>query len=91
LRNLLDELLALPDISQSRRTLQLDTPATGVFTFHFESDGFVGTFLTTLTTFIAPNNITLEELSIENYYPLDETTTQTCYKTLDTFPGESKT
>jgi len=91
LRNLLDELLALPDISRSWSTLQLDTPATGVFTFHFESDGFEGAFLTTLTTFIAPNNITLEELSIENYYPLDEATAQTCYKTLDTLLGGGKT
>lgn len=42
----------------------------------FEAEGFTGAFLTTLTTFIAPSNITLEELSIESYYPLDEATRQ---------------
>ena len=86
LSNLLEELLKLPDVNQCSQAPDLDTPATGVFTFHFESDGFVGAFLTTLTTFIAPNNIALEELSIESYYPIDESTKNACYKTLSTTP-----
>lgn len=82
LKELLETILNLPDINQNWRTLHLDTPATGVFTFHFETDEFEGAFLTTLTTFIAPNNITLEELAIESYYPLDEQTSRECYKKL---------
>ncbi len=82
LNDLLDEILALPDISRVWRAPDLDIPATGVFEFHFETIGFEGAFLTTLTTFIAPNNITLEELSIESYYPLDEQTNQACYQSL---------
>ncbi len=82
LRDLLNEILEFPDINQCWRTLHFGTPATGVFTFHFETERFKGIFLTTLSTFIAPNNITLEELSIESYYPLDEATSQACHQFL---------
>ena len=78
LRALLDEILELPDVNPQWRTMHFDRPATGVFNFRFEADGFSGAFLTTLTTFIAPNNIALEELSIESYYPLDHNTEQAC-------------
>lgn len=83
LSELLDEILALPDVAQCGRTPDLGTPATSVFTFRFQSAGFRGDFLSTLTTFIAPNNIALEELSIESYYPLDEATTRACHQSLD--------
>ena len=82
LRDLLDEALALPDINPSWQTLGLDAPSPAVFTFHFRCAGFKAEFLTTLTTFIAPNNITLEELSIESYYPLDESSSQACDEVL---------
>jgi hypothetical protein len=34
--------------------------------------------LTTLTVFNAPQNVTLEELCIESYYPTDDATTEAC-------------
>ena len=82
LQQLFEDVLALPDINRVWQTPDLDVPASGVFTFHFESKGFTGAFLTTLTTFIAPNNITLEELSIESYYPLDDYTASECQRVL---------
>ena len=35
-------------------------------------------FLTTLTSFSAPGNVTLDELRIESYFPLDEATERAC-------------
>src|SRR6266851_5628429 len=35
-------------------------------------------FLTTLTVFNAPQNVTLEELCLESYFPLDEATARAC-------------
>jgi hypothetical protein len=35
-------------------------------------------FLTTVTSFNAPGNVTLEELRIESYFPLDEATERAC-------------
>jgi hypothetical protein len=35
-------------------------------------------FLTTITMFSAPQNVTLEELRMETYFPLDEVTERAC-------------
>ncbi len=35
-------------------------------------------FLTTLTAFTSPGTVSLEELRLESYFPLDEKTTQFC-------------
>lgn len=35
-------------------------------------------FLTTITEFNAPQNVTLEELRIESYFPLDDQTRTLC-------------
>jgi transcriptional regulator with XRE-family HTH domain len=86
LGELLDEILGFPNVAECGRTPDLGTPATSVFTFRFESANFTGTFLSTLTTFVAPTNVALEELSIESYYPLDEPTVRACHRTLDV-PG----
>jgi hypothetical protein len=35
-------------------------------------------FFTTLTVFSAPQNVTLEELRLESWFPLDEATAEVC-------------
>ena len=35
-------------------------------------------FFTTLTAFTAPENVTLEEIRIESYFPVDEATSRAC-------------
>ena len=35
-------------------------------------------FLTTITEFNAPQNVTLEELRIESYFPTDDQTRELC-------------
>jgi hypothetical protein len=35
-------------------------------------------FLTTVTTFSAPQNVALEELHLESWFPLDDGTAEVC-------------
>ena len=35
-------------------------------------------FMVTVTVFSAPQNVTIEELRIESYFPLDDATTHAC-------------
>jgi hypothetical protein len=35
-------------------------------------------FLLAVTVFSAPQNVTIEELRIESYFPLDDATTRAC-------------
>jgi hypothetical protein len=46
---------------------------TGKFGQHLEL-----AFLTTVTVFNAPQNVTLDELRIESYFPLDDATARAC-------------
>lgn len=49
-----------------------------VFSVRLERGDLKLAFLTTLTVFSAPRNITLDELRIESYYPLDDRTREAC-------------
>lgn len=82
LQSLLAELLAFPDVPQHWRLPELGTPSPGVITLGFSSPEFIGSFFTTLITFNAPANITLEELRIEAYYPADDATRDACHNRL---------
>ena len=44
----------------------------------FARDGWVLSFLTTLTVFSSPQQVTLEELRVESYFPEDEETAARC-------------
>jgi transcriptional regulator with XRE-family HTH domain len=78
LRTLLAEVQAFPDLPLGFRDPDLGTPSEPTFTLRLERDGLALGFLTTLTAFTAPQNITLEELRIESFFPLDEATTEAC-------------
>jgi len=82
LQELLTELLELPGVPQHWRLPELGAPSPGVVTLSLSSPDFTGSFFTTLITFNAPANITLEELRIEAYYPADDATTDTCHSQL---------
>jgi transcriptional regulator with XRE-family HTH domain len=75
---LLSRLLAYPDVPQSARTLDLTIPLEPVFDVRFRYLGQSFGFLTTLTSFSAPQDVTLDELRIESYFPLDDATAQLC-------------
>jgi hypothetical protein len=40
-------------------------------------------FLTTVTTFSAPGQVTLDELRIDSWYPLDEETATACRRSAE--------
>ena len=78
LKTLLDELLDYPDVPDAWRYPDFEIPTSATFTIGLRHADFEVAFLTTVTTFSAPGNITLEDLRIESYFPLDDTTDQIC-------------
>jgi transcriptional regulator with XRE-family HTH domain len=75
---LVQSLLAYPDVPESFRHADFSAPSEPTFTLRMKRDDLELAFLTTLTAFNAPQNVTLEELRIESYFPLDEATASAC-------------
>jgi transcriptional regulator with XRE-family HTH domain len=75
---LLQELLAYPDVPQSFHQADLTEPSEATLSVRLRRDGKELAFLTTVTRFDAPQNITLEELKVESYFPLDDATERAC-------------
>lgn len=71
-------LLAYPGVPDDWRTPDLDQASEPVLAFRLRLDGELLRFLTTLTVFNAPQNVEVEELCIESYFPLDEVTERFC-------------
>ena len=77
---LVEELLSYPDVPAEWRQPDFSIPNDATYSFKFKKGDLELAFLTTVTTFSAPNNITLEELQIESYFPLDQATEDACRK-----------
>ncbi|MGH1346441.1 MAG: helix-turn-helix domain-containing protein [Nannocystales bacterium] len=75
---LISSLCAYPDVPEDWRVPDLTTPSVASLDITFEFEGQRFGFLTTLTVFQAPQNVSLEELRIESYLPLDDATEQLC-------------
>ncbi len=80
LNALLDRLLARPDVPAEWREPDLAEPAQPAFVLRVTVDGEVWSFLTTVTAFSAPQNVSVQELRIEAYYPLDDLTRAGCQR-----------
>jgi transcriptional regulator with XRE-family HTH domain len=78
LSGLLNDLLAYPDVPTSFRQLDLASPSEPTLAVQLRRAALELSFLTTVTVFNAPQNVTLEELRIESYFPLDDRTEQSC-------------
>lgn len=78
LSSLVDELSSFPGVPDDWRQPDFSMPVDPVFTLRLRRDDLELAFLTTLTVFSAPQNVTLEELRIESYYPLDDATERAC-------------
>ncbi|MEL7158950.1 MAG: hypothetical protein AAFN30_20485, partial [Actinomycetota bacterium] len=74
LASLLAELLATPGIPDNWRSPNLRDPSDPMVSMVVEMGEVRLRLLVTITVFHAPDNVTLEELQIENYLPLDEAT-----------------
>ncbi len=84
-QRLLDEVLAYPGVPEDWRA-PLSSQATDPFlTLTFNIGGERFSWITTVTTFGTPQDITLQELRIESFYPADEATEQAAMKLAEDF------
>lgn len=87
LRSLLDELLALPAIADDWRRVDLTTPASPAVEVHLRLDDVDVRFLTAVTVFQGPQHVALDELRIEQWFPVDEVTAAVCRRLVDALPS----
>lgn len=77
-RRLLDELLAYPDVPSHWRSRDTGGEPSPVLNLVFRSPAGELRFFETMTSFIGPRDVTLEELRIECSFPADEKTASVC-------------
>jgi transcriptional regulator with XRE-family HTH domain len=77
---LVRELLQYPDLPQHVRQSDLSAPVAATMSVGFRCDNSDLSFLATTTVFNAPQSVTLDEVRIESYFPLDEETTTACVR-----------
>lgn len=75
---LLRSLFEIPGIPADWQTPDLATVSQPFLAIRLHRGDLRLAFLTTVTTFNAPQNVTVEELRIESYFPLDEATRRAC-------------
>ncbi len=75
---LVRSIFEYPDVPQEWRQPDFSAPSEPTLTFRIRRDDVELSFLTTVTIFNAPQNVTLEELRIESYFPTDEVTEAFC-------------
>lgn len=78
LRALLDAILAAPGVPKDWRRPDFARGDRAVYPVRFVTGGLQLSFFTTVLRFQAPQNVTLDELQIEGWYPLDDATEQAC-------------
>ena len=74
MRDLLDELLAMPTVDPDWRHVDLSIPSDPALVLHLRHDDLDLRFLTMVTAFQAPQNVAAEQLRIETWFPYDEAT-----------------
>ena len=77
LGSVLDRIFAL-DVPREWQHPNFSDEAAPTLRLHFARDEMRAGFLVTVTTFAAPQQVTLEELRIESCFPLDDTTRVLC-------------
>ena len=75
---LISTLCAYPGVPEDWRLPDLTEPSNATLDVQFDYGGQRLGFLTTLTVFQAPQNVALDELRIESYFPLDDETDRLC-------------
>ncbi len=78
LGQLISRLMSYPDVPATFREQDFGAPSEAVVSIRLNLGGTRLGFFTTVTAFQAPQNVTLEELLIESYFPLDDATDAFC-------------
>jgi transcriptional regulator with XRE-family HTH domain len=79
---LLRALLEYPGVPKDWREPDLSAPVEPCFTIRLRRDDLELAFLSTVTVFSAPQSVTLEELRIESFFPVDAETERACARLL---------
>lgn len=75
---LLARVLAMPDVPRPFCQPDLEHDAAAVLGLQLERDGVRVSFIAAVTAFSAPQNVTLDELRIESWFPADDVTAAWC-------------
>lgn len=75
---LLERVLAYPNVPQAWRQPEFANMCEATCPLILERGALTMQFLTTITAFSAPQNVTVEEMRIESYFALDEATRIAC-------------
>lgn len=75
---LLEGLFAYPGVPEAWRQPDFSSASEPTLALRLRRAGVELSFLTTLTVFHAPQNVTLDEVRIESYFPLDDATAAAC-------------
>lgn len=78
LKALVQELFEYPDVPNSWRQPDFSDVSDPTLPLHLRFGDTVLGFLTAITSFSAPQNVTLDEIRIESYFPLDAHTRAVC-------------
>jgi transcriptional regulator with XRE-family HTH domain len=73
---LLQRLLSLPDVAALSETAAAEPAPSPVLPIHFRRDATTLSLFTTIATLGTPHDVTLDEIRIEFFFPLDEPTAQ---------------
>ena len=87
MRDLLDDLLAMPTIDPGWRQPDLQLSSDPALVLHLRGAGLDLRFLTMITAFQAPQNVAVENLRIETWFPCDELTAAACSRTRGSLIG----
>lgn len=75
-REPLDEILAYPGVSDRERSFPFDAQFSPVVTVDWCKGDLRASFFSTVTTLGMPQDIALQEIRIECFFPADEATTR---------------
>jgi transcriptional regulator with XRE-family HTH domain len=75
---ILQELFSYPDVPEGWREPDLSSTCEPTCTLRFKTGSLELSFLSTLTVFNVPQDVTVEEIRIESYFALDEATVRAC-------------
>lgn len=82
LKRLLDEVLSYPGVSKNWCILNPSISIEPTVSFDIKAQGVRLSFISSVTKFNAPKNISVEELAFESFFPLDDDTKRYCYESL---------
>jgi transcriptional regulator with XRE-family HTH domain len=72
----LDELSSYPDMPTSWRSAKPDDTVSPILALHFRKDGKDIRVMTTISTLGTPQDVTLQEMRIETFFPADAPSTE---------------